>query len=63
MNVYIYYKGCNLLWQPLKYEIYDSVNRVAKQNTSGQRGNKFNTSNRDISVIVAENNSVVEPKY
>ena len=30
---------------------------------SGQRGNKFNTSYRDISVIVAENNSVVKPKY
>ena len=29
----------------------------------GQRGNKFNTSYRDISVIVAENNSVVKPKY
>ena len=26
-------------------------------------GNKFNTSYRDISVIVAENNSVVKPKY
>ena len=30
---------------------------------SGQRGNKFNTSYRDISVIIAENNSVVKPKY
>ena len=30
---------------------------------SGQRGNKFNTSYRDISVIVAENNSAVKPKY
>ena len=30
---------------------------------SGQRGNKFNTSYRDISVIVVENNSVVKPKY
>ena len=37
--------------------------RIKDQNTSGQRGNKFNTSNRDISVIVAENNSVVTPKY
>ena len=37
--------------------------RRKDQNTSGQRGNKFNTSNRDISVIVAENNSVVTPKY
>ena len=26
-------------------------------------GNKFNTSYRDISVIVVENNSVVKPKY
>ena len=26
-------------------------------------GNKFNSSYRDISVIVAENNSVVKPKY
>ena len=26
-------------------------------------GNKFSTSYRDISVIVAENNSVVKPKY
>ena len=33
------------------------------QNTSGQRGNKFNNSYRDISVIVTENNSVVMPKY
>ena len=33
------------------------------RNTSGQRGNKFSTSYRDISVIVAENNSVVKPKY
>ena len=32
------------------------------QNTSGQRGNKFNTSYRDISVIVAENNSLLKPK-
>ena len=34
-----------------------------ERNMSGQRGNKFNTSYRDISVIVAENNSVVKPKY
>ena len=27
------------------------------RNTSGQRGNKFNTSYRDISVVVAVNNS------
>ena len=33
------------------------------RNTSGQRGNKFNNSYRDISVVVAENNSVVKPKY
>ena len=37
--------------------------RRKDRNTSGQRGNKFNTSYRDISVIVAENNSVVKPKY
>ena len=37
--------------------------RRKDQNTSGQRGNKFNTSYRDISVIVAENNRVVMPKY
>ena len=37
--------------------------RRKDQNTSDQRGNKFNTSYRDISVIVAENNSVVTPKY
>ena len=28
----------------------------------GQRGNEFNTSYRYISVVVAENNSVVKPK-
>ena len=33
------------------------------RSTSDQRGNKFNNSYRDISVIVAENNSVVKPKY
>ena len=32
------------------------------RNTSGQRENKFNNSYRDISVVVAENNSVVKPK-
>ena len=37
--------------------------RRKDRNTSGQRGNKFNNSYRDISVIVAENNSVVKPKY
>ena len=37
--------------------------RRKDQNTSGQRGNKFNNSYRDISVIVAENNRVVMPKY
>ena len=30
---------------------------------SGLRGNKFNTSYGDISVIVPENNSVVKPKH
>ena len=32
------------------------------RNTSGQRVNKFNNSYRDISVIVAENNSLLKPK-
>ena len=40
-----------------------SGGRRRDRNTSGQRGNKTNTSYRDISVIVAENNSVVKPKY
>ena len=40
-----------------------SGERRKDRNTSGQRGNKFNTSYRDISVIVAENNSVIKPKY
>ena len=32
------------------------------EHTSGQRVNKFNNSYRDISVIVAENNSLLKPK-
>ena len=32
------------------------------RNTSGQRGNNFNTSYRNISVVVVENNDVVKPK-
>ena len=40
-----------------------SGGRRKDRNTSGQRGNKFNRSYRDISVIVAENNSVVKPNY
>ena len=40
-----------------------SGERRKDRNTSGQQGNKFNTSYGDISVIVAENNSVVKPKY
>ena len=40
-----------------------SGERRKDRNTSGQRGNKFNRSYRDISVIVAENNSVIKPKY
>ena len=39
-----------------------SGGRRKDRNTSGQRGNKFNTSYRDISVVVAENNSIVKPK-
>ena len=31
-------------------------------NTNGQRWNNVNTSYRDISVVVAENNGVVKPK-
>ena len=38
-----------------------SGERRKDRNTSGQRGNKFNTSDRYISVVVAENNSVVKP--
>ena len=30
------------------------------RNTSGQRENKFNTSYRDISVVISESNSVVK---
>ena len=40
-----------------------SGGRRKDRNTSGQRGYKFNTSYRDISVIVAENNSVVKTNY
>ena len=36
--------------------------RRKDRNTSGQRGNKFNNSYRDISVVVPENNSAVKPK-
>ena len=39
-----------------------SGGRRKDQNTSGQRGNKFDTSYRDISVIFAENNSLLKPK-
>ena len=39
-----------------------SGGRRKDRNTSGQRGNKFNTSYRDTSVVVPENNSVVKPK-
>ena len=39
-----------------------SGGRRKDRNTSGQRGNKFNNSYRDISVVVAENNSIVKPK-
>ena len=40
-----------------------SGGRRKDRNTSGQRGNKFNSSYIDTSVIVAVNNSVLEPKY
>ena len=39
-----------------------SGGRRKDRNTSGQLGNNFNTSYRDISVIVVENNSVVKPE-
>ena len=39
-----------------------SGERRKERNTSGQRGNTFNTSCRDISVVVAENKGVVKPK-
>ena len=39
-----------------------SGGRRNDRNTSGQRGNNFNTSYRDISVVVAENNSVCKAK-
>ena len=39
-----------------------STERRKDRNTSGQRGNKFSTSYRYISVVVAENNSAVKPK-
>ena len=39
-----------------------SGGRRKDRNTSGQRGNKFNNSYGDISVVVAENNSIVKPK-
>ena len=39
-----------------------SRGRRNDRNRSGQRGNNFNTSYRDISVVVAENNSVWKAK-
>ena len=39
-----------------------SGGRRKDKNTSGQQGNKFNISYRDMSVVVAENNSDVKPK-
>ena len=39
-----------------------SGERKKERNTSGQRGNTFNTSCRDISVVVVENKGVVKPK-
>ena len=35
-----------------------SGERKNDRNTNGQRGNNFNTSYKDISVLVVENNSV-----
>ena len=39
-----------------------ATRRRKERNTCGQRGNKSNISYRDISVVVAENNSDVKPK-
>ena len=39
-----------------------SWGRRKDRTTSGQRGNKFDYSCRDISVVVSEYNSVVKPK-
>ena len=39
-----------------------SWGRRKDRNTNGQRGNKFNISYKDISVVVAENNSDVKQK-
>ena len=53
--MFIYYKGCNLLWQPLKYEIYDSVNRVAKQNSEWYNGKNKNICKIDIKTPLRQN--------
>ena len=45
-----------------KRELLRRAGDKEDRNTRGQRGNKFNTSYRDISVVVAENNSVVKSK-
>ena len=52
----------SLEWAVTKSRVTNGGRRKDR-NTSGQRGNKFNTWYRDISVIVAENNRVVKPKY
>ena len=65
----------NKLAQPFQYGGLDGLSRAGvttsrvtsggsrkDRNTNGQRVNKFNTSYRDISVIVAENNSLLKPK-
>ena len=39
-----------------------SGGRKNDRNTNGQRGNNFNNSYKDISVVVVENNSVCKAK-
>lgn len=53
--MFIYYKGCNLLWQPLKYEIYDSVTRVAKQNSEWYNGKNKNICKIGIKTPLRQN--------
>ena len=47
----------------ISYYIATSGERRKERNKSGQRANKLYTSYKYILVLVAENNSVVKPKY
>ena len=47
----------------MSYYIATSGERRKERNKSGQRANKLYTSYKYILVLVAENNSVVKPKY